>query len=226
MKLTRMLFRRGWGVAGCLLLAGLLWTGCRTNDEAIFNEVAGYSATGAATGSNAAPGQATSASSIPGVSEVERFSVGDLVMVTFSGLNPSPPEHNERIKEDGTITLPLIGGVKAEGKSAGELQQEIHDLYVPKYYKRMTVTVKAPERTYTVSGEVRAPGPKYYSGRTTVTKAIAAAGGFTDFANKKKVRLTRGDKTITVNCVKAEEDPRLDPVVIPNDKIHVKRRFL
>ena len=59
-----------------------------------------------------------------------------------------------------------------------------------------------------MNGEVRAPSRQIYNSRITVLKAIASAGGFTDFANKKKVRLTRVDgRTQTVNCVKALDNP-------------------
>ncbi len=67
--------------------------------------------------------------------------IGDLVVVNLSGLPETIPPHEERIKEDGTITLPYIGAVKAAEKTPGELQNEIHDLYVPKIYSHLTVTV-------------------------------------------------------------------------------------
>lgn len=220
--LRRLFSRQGWGITGCALLGSLWLAGCKTTEEPLFTEVPGDPTTESATGT--ATGAKVGASS-PSVAEVDRFVINDLVTVTFSGLNPPPPEHNERIKEDGTITLPYIGAVQAAGKSTGELQKEIHDLYVPKYYVRLTVTVKSLERSYTVGGEVRAPGPKGYLPLTTVTKAIQAAGGFTDFAQKKKVKLTRAGKTIIVNCKEAEEDPRKDPAVIPGDKIYVPRRL-
>ena len=78
----------------------------------------------------------------------------------------------------------------------------------------MTVTVKQQESTrwYYVNGEVRSPARQIYNSRITVLKAIASAGGFTDFANKKKVKLTRVDgRTQTVNCVKALDNPSLGP---------------
>ncbi len=68
--------------------------------------------------------------------------------------------HEETIKEDGTITLPLIGSVYAVGKTAGELQNEIYTNYVPKYYVRLTVTVKSGDRVYYVGGEVKSPGSR------------------------------------------------------------------
>ena len=153
-----------------------------------------------------------------------RFQVGDLVIVNFSGTSDTILPHEERIKEDGNITLPLIGAVKALGKSDGDLQTEIHDLYVPKYYVRLTVTVKyvAQELSYAVLGEVRSPGPKPYLGKTTLTKAIGAAGGLTEFASKTDLVLTRANGTrLTVNYKKAIKDPKLDPQVFPGDSINV-----
>ena len=75
-------------------------------------------------------------------------------------------------------------------------------------------------------GEVKVPGRHAYSGRMTVTKAIASAGYFTDFARKTKVRLIRvNGKKETIDCVKAEREPSLDLLVYPGDSIHVPRRL-
>ena len=52
--------------------------------------------------------------------------------MTLTGLPETIEPHVEPIKEDGTITLPDIGPVQAAGKTAGELQNEIYNLYVPK----------------------------------------------------------------------------------------------
>jgi len=60
----------------------------------------------------------------------------------------------------------------------------------------------------------------------TIVKAIAVAGGFTDFAKKTKVRLTRGSHTEIINVEKAISDPRYDVPIFPGDKIFVPRRFL
>jgi polysaccharide export outer membrane protein len=137
------------------------------------------------------------------------------------------PPHQEPIKEDGTITLDWIGPVQAAGKTPGELQNEIHDLYVPKYFVRLTVTVSSQERVFYVGGEVIHPGVFQYYGETTVTKAIQTAGDFTDFANRSNVSLIRANgQRIEVNCKKALEDPSLDPPVYPGDQIHVKRRLI
>lgn len=156
---------------------------------------------------------------------VDTLRVGDLVTVDFSG-NPTPPgNQEERIKEDGTINLQFLGPVQAAGKSAGQLQKEIQDLYVPKLYQRLTVTVKTENRVFFVDGEVRQPGRLIYTGQITVLKAIASAGGFTDFAARGRIELVRstGEKLL-VDARKAKDKPELDAEVIPGDRIFVPRR--
>jgi protein involved in polysaccharide export with SLBB domain len=203
-----------WVGLGAMM--GWLLVGCQTqNNEVKFTPIAGD---GSVSTTNTAPMTgATSETEIGG-----RFAIGDLVKVTFSGTIDVIQPHEERIKDDGTITLPLIGAIKAEGKTAGELQEAITRAYVPDYYKRLTVTVSSDQRVYYVGGQVRLPGRQLYSGTTTVTKAIQSAGDFTDFADRRKVLLTRADgKKFTVNCLKAAKDSALDLQVYPNDKIEV-----
>jgi protein involved in polysaccharide export with SLBB domain len=204
------------GLFACgLLFAGAIFTGCHpSSSHPIFSDthtppvmtgspVTGY--TGA---------------------EVARFHVGDTVIVTLSGLPNEIPVHQEPIKEDGTITMPDIGHVQAVGKTAGELQNEIYDLYVPKLYRHLTVTVNTGDRVYYVTGEVKTPGRQLYVGQMTVTKAITTAGDFTDFANHRKVWLIRANgQRIKINCNAALKDSSKDPLVYPNDQIQVPRRI-
>ena len=156
------------------------------------------------------------------------FKVGDLVIVTFSGLGGTPiPPHEERIKEDGTVTLSLIGSVKAVGKTPGQLQKDIRDLYVPAYFgPSLNITVKAQERYFYVGGEVKANGRYPWVEGMTAVKAIQNAGGLTDYANHKKVRITRqSGKQLTVNYDKALENPALDIPVYPDDSINVPKKI-
>ena len=89
-----------------------------------------------------------------------RLHIGDTVIITFSGVPDEPPPQEKPIKEDGTITLPDIGRVQAAGKTAGELEDLIHDLYVPAIYRHLNVTVKtSSDRVYYVRGEVRQSWP-------------------------------------------------------------------
>lgn len=212
-----------------LSLAGLLASGCATPPP--FSDLPPdlyYPITNTVSGSAESPSAPGSRSGLSAlVQRGDEFAIGDQVTVKFSGTIDNIPPHEERIKSDGTITLPLIGAVKAAGKTPGELQNEIHDLYVDEYYKRLTVIVTGEQRVYYVGGQVRSPGRQVYLGATTVTKAIQSAGDFTDFAAKRRVELTRPDgKRFIIDCIKASKDPSLDLPVFPGDKIHVDMRVL
>jgi protein involved in polysaccharide export with SLBB domain len=167
----------------------------------------------------------------PGVRGANRnidvFRVGDMVQITFvsPGAEKVFPTHDERIREDGTIRPPDIGSVKADGKTAGELQQELQTR-IDRLYKNVTVTVRAGDRYFYVDGEVTQRGPKPYLGATDVVKAIAAGGGFTEFAKKSRIQLNRanGQKEI-IDYQKAIEDPAYNRPVYPGDQIYVPRRI-
>jgi polysaccharide export outer membrane protein len=160
-------------------------------------------------------------------SAMARLHIGDTVTIVFSGLPPDAnmEPHEEPIKDDGTITLPDVGRVKAAGKTPGELQDAIHDLYVPHYYTHLTITVKTTgDRVYYVRGEVKTPGRQIYVGQITVTKAITSAGDFTDFANRKKIWLIRvNGQRFRLNCIRILDGRDPDPPVYPGDQIEVAR---
>jgi polysaccharide export outer membrane protein len=162
-----------------------------------------------------------------GLNTVARLHIGDTVTVAFDGLPEPIAQHEEIIKEDGSITLPDVGRVKAAGKTSGELQDTIHDLYVPHIYKHLTVTVKTGDRVFYVRGEIKQPGRQIYAGQITVTKAVTSAGDFTDFANRRNVILTRANgQRFKLDCVKILDGEAPDPGVYPGDQIEVKRRRL
>ena len=206
---------RGWSVGG-LLLAGLMLGGCSTpSDESLFSDMP--------KNPTAMNGQASGNGS---VGDAARFHVGDPIVVTLSDLPIEIPPHQEAIKEDGTIEMPQIGKVQAAGKTAGEVQNEIHDLYVPRFYTHLTVTVNTGDRVYYVSGEVKAPGRQLYVGQTTVSQAITSAGDFTDFANHKNVELIHpSGERVKVNVDRVRNGKADDPPVTPGDQIYVHRRI-
>jgi polysaccharide export outer membrane protein len=108
------------------------------------------------------------------------------------------------------------------------VEKEIRNRYVPRLYKYMTVTINWRDATqfYYVDGEVKSPARQTYIERTTVLKAIASAGGFTDFAKKAGVTLTRQDgRKFIINCKKARVDSKLDLEVYPGDKVYVPRKI-
>jgi polysaccharide export outer membrane protein len=159
---------------------------------------------------------------------IDPLRVGDSIRVDFSGTPTTVPEVQTEIKGDGTIRLDFIGDIKADGRTPGELEQAIEAAYVPAYYTHLSVSVTPVARFFYVEGEINpgSGGKQLYSGQITVTRAIAAAGDFSPFADRRHVRLYRVDGTMkVVNCIKALDDPKLDLFVYPGDKIVIKRRL-
>lgn len=175
---------------------------------------------GCTTGPNEAGSDETTEASKPLNSD--RIQIGDPLKIAFRGPTQLIPDHEERVANDGFITLPQIGEVKAAGLTRSELQKIIHEKYVPDYYKTLTVTVAPLERFFYVRGYVKMPNRYVYNGELTVLGAIATAGGFAMFAKETDVQLTRTNgKVETINCKKASDDPSLDLKVLPGDQIYV-----
>lgn len=150
---------------------------------------------------------------------------GEALMVTFTDTVTTIQPFEGRIREDGTVTLMENQQFTAAGKTAGQLEKEIRERYVPRYFVKMTVTVRSLDRYFYVNGYVRMPNRYEYRGDITLSGAIAAAGGFTEFANKTKVRITRANnRTVIVNLEKALDDPTLDVQIYPGDRIQVPRK--
>ena len=162
-----------------------------------------------------------------GVAPSNVLGSGDLITVNFTGVETPPTQHEERIKEDGTITLSLIGSVQAKGKTTGQLQADIRNLYVPKYYAAsLNVTVKWQERYFFVGGEVKSASRYPWTEGMTLVKAIQTAGGFLEYAKTSKVRVTRvSGKTIVIDYDKAIVDSTYDVPIYPGDTINVPKRW-
>lgn len=180
--------------------------------------------TGCLTDSAPGPAAVAQPGALKGSSDNLR--AGDKVTITLTDVPNGPILSEHIIPDDGEITIHLDLKTKAAGKTKRQLQDDIRKLYVPQYYLRMTVNVKTEDRFVFASGEVKLPNRYLYSGELSVLKVIATAGGFTDFANKRKVELARVNGTIErIDCVKALADSSLDLPVFPGEKVFVPRRF-
>jgi polysaccharide export outer membrane protein len=123
------------------------------------------------------------------------------------------------VRPDGTITLPLIGEIRASGKTPSHLVAEIRQrlsAYVKDDQAVVTVEVRAINSyRFTVSGQVVRPGPltaKYY---VTVSEALIMAGGPTRFGNPERALILRADgsgkvRRIPVNAKALAEGRNLD----------------
>jgi polysaccharide export outer membrane protein len=97
------------------------------------------------------------------------------------------------VRPDGMISLPLVGEIRATGKTAAELQGEIKSRLV-EFLADPIVSVIVKEINspkISVFGEVRKPDVFPIKQRMTVLNAIALAGGFTAFAKRDRVIIIR-----------------------------------
>ncbi len=110
-----------------------------------------------------------------------------------------------RVASDGTIMLPLIGQVKAAGLTTNELQTDLTARFVRFVHDpKVTVRVFDPaSRVFYVLGEVSKPGMYKLMSGEVLSQALAAAGGPTEYANLRKIKIVRrsGDQQVemTVN---------------------------
>ena len=131
------------------------------------------------------------------------------------------------IDEQGNIILPYIDEpVKASGLTTSELEREIRRIYTEnQIYRTITVNVLTDAKTYYMEGEVKNPQEYPLVRQVTLMEAIAAASGYTEYANKKNVTITRNGKIIKVNAQKIEKHPEWDVPIEAGDRIKVHRSF-
>jgi len=166
----------------------------------------------------------------PGFVDDGKIKAGEPLKISFQDTPTPLAPFEDKVKEDGSITLMYDQRFQAAGATASDLEREIRKRYVPDWFQNLTVTVLPIERyrVYYVEGEIKQPGQRPFTGPITLTQAITACGGFTDFASKTSIRLIRASsgRTEKHNWNKILSHPELDPQVYPNDKIHVKRSWL
>lgn len=142
-----------------------------------------------------------------------------------------------RVNDNGQVEVPYIGLVQAAGRTSKELAYAIKAVLEKEYYYNATVIIavdhiseKSRGRIY-VTGSVRAPGPQEIppDESYTVSKAVIRAGGFGDFADKRKVRVTRKNgQDFVVDLKNVIERGRSDEDAIlqPDDQIYVPQKLI
>ncbi len=126
-----------------------------------------------------------------------------------------------RVTPDGSIALPAIGSVPAQGMTLAELKCEIDARYrmVVQGLEITPILLERAPRYVFVLGEVRVPGRYVLEGPTTVMQALALAGGTDNIAGSKlsKIVVFRRDQNwrlvaTTVNLWKPVTEGRSDYV--------------
>ncbi len=125
------------------------------------------------------------------------LAIGDVI--SYRVIEDRDPAVQRIVTDSGEIDVPYYGRIRAAGRTPRQLAYAIKSALEQTLYKRATVIIaldqatKSRGRIYVV-GMVRSQGPIEIPADEvfTVGKAILRAGGFSDFANKRKVTLVRG----------------------------------
>jgi polysaccharide export outer membrane protein len=105
------------------------------------------------------------------------------------------------VRPDGKITLPLVGDVHAAGLTPERLASQIEEA-LSEYINKPDVSVSLQQvrsKKYFITGQVFRPGEFPLPVPTRVFDALSNAGGFRDFANKKKIVIIRGNERLKFN---------------------------
>jgi polysaccharide biosynthesis/export protein len=130
------------------------------------------------------------------------------------------------VRPDGMISMPLLGDIRAAGKTPMQLASEI-SAKLQKYIQDPNVTVvlgQMNSKKVYLMGEIGKTGPVEMTPGMTLLEAIATAGGLGPYANAKKIYILRNEggkqQKIPVQYKKAlKGDGALNLILQPGDTI-------
>jgi len=167
------------------------------------------------------------------------LTIGDAINLRI--VEDGDPPVTLQIKDSGNLEVPYVGPVRAAGLTPRRLAYAIKSELERDYYHNATVIIgldtarQQSAGLFYITGMVNSPGPQEIPAYETLTvsKAILRAGGFSNFANQRKVKLTRagaGGQTDTqiIDVKEIIERGRLDldVEIRPNDFIVVPERLI
>ena len=147
-----------------------------------------------------------------------RVRTGDVLQIEV--LEDATLNRSAIVLPDGQISLPLVGSVRAAGRSLAEVQADLAARLAPNFATAPTVfvtlsalaerapaTASAP-RTMDiyVLGAANSPGKVDVKPGATLLQALAQAGGLSPFAAKKRIQLRRVDKSGNESVYKFDLD--------------------
>lgn len=131
-----------------------------------------------------------------------------------------------QVEDDGTVALPVIGHIPVAGLTRAEAAKKIEDIYRKDLLKDPIIDLKIVNLKVTLLGEVKLQGNfPLIKDQTNLVELIGEAGGLTDRANEKNIKIIRGDpKNPQITIVDLSKTQTLaDPRIIlqNNDIIYI-----
>src|SRR3984957_11290159 len=112
-----------------------------------------------------------------------RYQIGPLDVLDVSVFKVPDLTKTVQVGEDGQINYPLVGDIKAAGKTSHQLEHELAQRLGGAYIRSPQVTVFVREynsQRVTVEGSVKNSGVFTVKGRTSLMQLLAMAGGVDD----------------------------------------------
>lgn len=160
---------------------------------------------------------------------VATLRAGDIFEMRLSGM---PAEYASdfnlqyTVGGEGTVSVPLIGEVRAAGVTPSQLERSVESkLVADKIFTHPTVLINVAQATryVSVSGGVRQPQRLQWSNDLTLTSAVGNCSGLSDFGSPKGIRIIREGKIYGVfNLTLLQKDPSQDPKLLPGDQVVVR----
>jgi polysaccharide biosynthesis/export protein len=161
----------------------------------------------------------------PALIHAQDYVLGSRDVLRITVYDHEDLETKVRISEDGKITFPLLGEIRAAGLTAQKLEQKITGLLANGYIidPHVGVFVEEFRVVVYVTGEVHKPGSYPYEEGMTVIKAVSLAGGLTEKAMREKFKVIRKDPDGGESSVSVG----MHDLIRPNDVLDVpEKRFV
>lgn len=148
--------------------------------------------------------------------------------VNSNSLPTTPAPETFQVEDDGTIAMTAIGRIKVAGLTRLEAMKFIEDMLKATEVKNPIIDIKITNLKVTILGEVKTPGNfPLTKDRTSLVEIIGAAGGLTEKANEKDIRIIRGkpghQTEIKVNFSKLSAAVDTKAILQNNDLIVVSQ---
>lgn len=127
------------------------------------------------------------------------------------------------VRPDGKITLPLVGEIQAAGRTPQALAQTLTEK-LSEFLNRPEVMVEVRavrSKKYYITGQVNKTGAFPLTVPTTVLEALSGAGGFQQWAKKKKIVILRGNKRFKFNYNEVIEGKNLQQNIYLENGDHI-----
>ncbi len=134
------------------------------------------------------------------------------------------------ISDSGTVKIPYLDReISAAGISTTELARRIEVAYrSAEIYTNPTINVTTPNpvdyapHIVTVGGEVKSGGREVpLRDNMRLYQAVMAAGGFTEFADMRHVKIIRGTRQSVYDMRKLDPGGSNNPILMDGDTVHV-----